>query len=248
MCSRPAALPNEARNSVQARANPSPTSLAPWRSGSERSHTWRAASVERCARFAEGAFGLMLSAEAHLLELGLSCLLEALRARLHLLEARFEARHELAAERGGVRLQRGKLMAERVEIALELGPFLVGFGLGLGLLTAELRIVLVFHLLPHSREQGVKQGSGDSGRTMTDGASRLRSSQEHREPGARSSPMTRPPLDATPPSSLARPCRVSPLSLSGRLTNRARRITGLEVGSWPRPDYPGGRGPVWRRR
>lgn len=39
VCSRPAALPNEARSSVQARDRPSPTSLAPWRSGSERSHT-----------------------------------------------------------------------------------------------------------------------------------------------------------------------------------------------------------------
>ena len=41
-------LAEEVLSSPQARANPSPTSLAPWRSGSERSHTWRAASVERC--------------------------------------------------------------------------------------------------------------------------------------------------------------------------------------------------------
>ena len=45
--SRPAALPNEARISDQARNIPSPTSLAPWRSGSDRSHTCLAASVER---------------------------------------------------------------------------------------------------------------------------------------------------------------------------------------------------------
>ena len=40
-----------------------------------------------------------------------------------------------------------------------------------------------------------------------------------------------------------RPCRVSPVSLSGRLTNRARRISGYRGRTWPRPNCPCCHGP-----
>ena len=48
------------------------------------------------AGVAEGAFGLALRRAAHLLQLGLSRLLEGERAGFHLVEARLEARHEMA--------------------------------------------------------------------------------------------------------------------------------------------------------
>src|SRR3990170_4533171 len=128
VCSRPAALPNEARSSVHARASPSPTSLAPWRSGSERSNTWRAASVER------------------------------VRAVLHFLKARLQTRYQMGAERRGVNLERGKLTAQSIEIALELRPFLVRLGFASGRLIAELGRLLVFHLSPHSRGTGGQTG------------------------------------------------------------------------------------------
>ncbi len=133
------------------------------------------------AECAFGLFGLLPSRLARLLKLELSCLPEALRAVLHLLEACLETRYELAAERGGVSLERGKLAAQSVEIALELRPLLVRFGFAWCRLISEFRWVLVFHVSPHSGGTGVKQGSRGADRTATDCASTLRSSQVRRE-------------------------------------------------------------------
>jgi hypothetical protein len=104
-------------------------------------------------RLAERAFrlaGLLPSRLAHLLEFELSCLPEALCAVLHFLEARIQTRYQMGAERRGVNLERGKLTAQSIEIALELRPFLVRLGFASGRLIAEWGRLLVFHFSPHS--------------------------------------------------------------------------------------------------
>src|SRR5262245_55787953 len=112
------------------------------------------------AHIGEGILGLVRRSPAHLVDLEFPLFAETLGAMFHLLKTGFETAHELGPEHCGVGLQFGKLPPQSVEIALELGPFLVRLGLALRRLRAEIRTMLVFHLSPHSVETGPKRKSG----------------------------------------------------------------------------------------
>src|SRR4029450_2637626 len=101
------------------------------------------------ASFVEGPLGfarLLPSRTVRVVELLLlGRLPELCGLRLHLLKTRLERRNDVAAERRGVHLQLGKLMAQRVEIPLEVRPFLVSLGFALRRLASGSGGVLVLH-------------------------------------------------------------------------------------------------------